>query len=421
MADDANFRYQEARIDRITQDQARWSPRIREPDESVGIKRVKLFFTVTAICLVVASLPLVSLLSATESKIGVLSNLEPPVLDMGRFPAPNGHKKDCYSNRFAKETLKTIKESNFLQIMLKYSKKDTQQEQMNEATLLDSFEASGLIASNDGTSYYVVFDNSFKIGKVNRGIHQVANQVNELITWPGKEGDESQFESIAYNATSDTYLVLAETWKFNKVTKSRVHEIKIKDSNLTVIKSCPVEHEFSHENKGIEGAAVVKRGNKSILMALCEGNFCEGGKRGKTPGNGRLLVFERVEDSKGGCAYKQLRTIKLPKEVKFMDYSSISVYMHNRVAISSQENSAVWVADIVFDDSNDEPISFENGKIYDFPRNSLCEIIYCNIEGVYFEGENILVAVSDKKKGHAKQPFVCNQKSQGIHTFSIPQ
>lgn len=40
-----------------------------------------------------------------------------------------------------------------------------------------------------------------------------------------------------------------------------------------------------------------------FLFALCEGNFCTGGKKGKEPGNGRIIVsqFEADHDNESNC------------------------------------------------------------------------------------------------------------------------
>ena len=85
----------------------------------------------------------------------------------------------------------------------------------------------------------------------------------------------------------------------------------------------------------------------------------------------------------------------------------------------------------------------EGGTVYDFPRNENCEVQYCNVEGVYWveggtcasgdgddqdsqdddaeeEPPQVLVAVSDKMKGHGKQPYTCLEKDQSFHLFAIP-
>lgn len=58
--------------------------------------------------------------------------------------------------------------------------------------------------------------------------------------------------------------------------------------------------------------------------------------------------------------------------------------------------------------------------MYNFPRNSECKMIYCNIEGIHWIGEDQLVAVSDKMKNKGKQDFRCFDKDQSIHVFAMP-
>ena len=40
-----------------------------------------------------------------------------------------------------------------------------------------------------------------------------------------------------------------------------------------------------------------------FLFALCEGNFCTGGKKGEEPGNGRIIIaqFEAEPDNESNC------------------------------------------------------------------------------------------------------------------------
>jgi len=114
-----------------------------------------------------------------------------------------------------------------------------------------------------------------------------------------------------------------------------------------------------------------------------------------------------------------LETLNLPETVDFTDYSSIGTLAYPddpdryRVAISSQEDSRVWIGQL-----NIKDWSFSHGKIYDFPRNANCEIVYCNIEGIHWLNEHLLVATSDKMK--SKQPHQCFEKDQSVHIFALP-
>src|SRR6185295_13438583 len=94
---------------------------------------------------------------------------------------------------------------------------------------------------------------------------------------------------------------------------------------------------FKSENKGFEAVAHVRRDNTDYLLALCEGNLCQCGKKGRTPGGGRIQLFEKKRRR-----WRHLRTLKLPPSLPFLDYSGMSTD-HGRVAIVSQENSMLWV------------------------------------------------------------------------------
>jgi hypothetical protein len=53
-------------------------------------------------------------------------------------------------------------------------------------------------------------------------------------------------------------------------------------------------------------------------------------------------------------------------------------------------------------------------------KNVNCEKVYCNIEGVEWLNDEMIVAVSDKMKGKGKQDFVCFDKDQSVHVFVLP-
>ena len=64
----------------------------------------------------------------------------------------------------------------------------------------------------------------------------------------------------------------------------------------------------------------VRRDSKDYVLALCEGNKCEGGAKGRKPGGGRMLLFEK----KKKC-WLHSRTVALPRSLSFVDYSGMSV------------------------------------------------------------------------------------------------
>ena len=71
-----------------------------------------------------------------------------------------------------------------------------------------------------------------------------------------------------------------------------------------------------------------------------------------------------------------VKTIEIPRKAKFLDYSAMAFngYMGRTVAITSQEDAAVWLGEFDWDE-------FEfigRGRVLHFPRNDHCEKIYCN-------------------------------------------
>lgn len=239
---------------------------------------------------------------------------------------------------------------------------------------------------------------------------------------------------------------------------SIILKVDLEETDYGVVDECPSEFGFQGASKGFEGAAAV-RGKDGVLyiLGLCEGNHCAEGTQGKDKGHGKVVVMARADGSGDfpggaafGCHWRTVAVLDLPAEAHFQDYSAISLHRASQtVAISSQENSQVWVgkleggSDGAFDPA---AASFPSagGKVYDFPRNQNCEVQYCNIEGVaWVEGggggddddggggdddgdgsaggaPQVLVAVSDKMKGKGKQAASCFEKDESYHLFAIP-
>lgn len=94
-----------------------------------------------------------------------------------------------------------------------------------------------------------------------------------------------------------------------------------------------------------------------------------------------------------------------------------------KIAVASQENGALWVSTITpkkSESDHDALFEFDEGKIYDFPTNNRCEVVYCNIEGIHFIDERTIVAVSDAMKSRGRQHFRCFEKAQSVHLLSLP-
>ncbi|XP_665324.1 hypothetical protein [Cryptosporidium hominis TU502] len=166
-----------------------------------------------------------------------------------------------------------------------------------------------------------------------------------------------------------------------------------------------------------------------------------GEMKGEEYGNGRLILMKKeyinktTELTTGGtlnsdmnslkskCIWKSVRMINIPKEANFQDYSSIDV-RGNKVAITSQEDSSIWIGEIDYGDGEYlDPYKIQllpNGRVYYFPRDHVCDFKYCNIEGVSFISDNMIVTVSDKMKKKNRQSPKCLHKDQSIHIFAIP-
>lgn len=216
---------------------------------------------------------------------------------------------------------------------------------------------------------------------------------------------------------------------------------------------CPCEYAFTSGNKGFEGAVHLhfnglnsdddrdssKTDSTSgaaatlVMMGLCEGNHCEGGTRGREIGNGRVvLMVKSISNETNECIWKTVNILALPPTAAFSDYSAIAIIgasdsngkpLPNQytLAVTSQESSQVWIGRLKTGKAQDfSDWSLTDGMVYNFPRSGSCEIEYCNIEGISFLDDNMLVAVSDKMKGAGRQNYRCLQKDQSIHTFVLP-
>ena len=205
-------------------------------------------------------------------------------------------------------------------------------------------------------------------------------------------------------------------------------------------------------SKGFEGAIAIRDlNNELVVLGLCEGNYCSEEYKDDT-GNGRVIAMKKVVADDGSCSWSTIKKIKIPHSANFRDYSAMSMTKHGRIAISSQEESQVWIGDMVGQNDDGlwdiDALEFDGdfAEVYDFPKNDNCQTVYCNIEGIHWIGDNMLMAVSDKMKSRGKQDFryvcacplslyglvgslltavlrfvnSCSRKDQSVHAFVIP-
>jgi hypothetical protein len=330
---------------------------------------------------------------ATDGSLSVLPDTESNL----------GHKKSlfCHDQEYRSFTLKRVREAPFSGLF-----RDVKNQ--------TKFEGSDVATLNG--SYYVVFDSSFSIGRIDdtfafRGAH------NTLI---GEKGEiDSQFEGIAYVPENGTWLLLAESKNVDvssseeTVFKPHVTHARLRDDDggYDILAECVVDFELTHENKGFEAIAYVQ----GMLLGLCEGNHCVGGARGRDSGNGKIVV-STLDSSGDECVWRPQKVIDIPAAADFQDYSGMALHAGmGKIAILSQEDAAVFIGDF---DVESASFTSEEGQIFHLPRDNHCSKIYCNVEGIQFLDEYRVVIVSDKSK--KDQPYYCDEKDQSVHIFSLP-
>ena len=268
---------------------------------------------------------------------------------------------------------------------------------LTEDNIPEKLEASGVFFLND--YFYVIFDNLRQVAKIKKDLN---NTDENCLISVEREKIEDGFEDITYNSSNPKFYLVIEALEQKKdIYKAQIEEY---DRNFNFVSSNWVDFTFESENKGFEGLECVEKNGQEYLLALCEGNKCKGGKKGREPGGGRIQVLQKKEKF-----WEKIETIKLTKSVQFEDYSAISLE-NNRLAVISQASAKLWIGTF----QNDKWDFVDEGVVYTFPTNEEGEIIYCNVEGVCWLAPNQIVVVSDKYKTK-KQPKRCQSKDQSIH------
>jgi hypothetical protein len=263
------------------------------------------------------------------------------------------------------------------------------------------WEASGVLVK-DG-SFFVVFDNRSEIGRFSDDLQP--NASNGLFGIAHAEGG---YEGIAFNADKQRYYLLVEA---RKHARGRYQALIVEyDQDFNYRKQRPADFTFKSENKGFEAVAHVRRDETDYLLALCEGNQCKCGARGRKPGGGRVQVFKKKRRR-----WAHTDTIALPDTLPFVDYSGMSID-RGWVAIVSQVNSMLWVGR--FDEASWS--WHDSGRLYVFPRSDTGAIRYGNIEGVAWINPARIVAVSDRRNKKNQPDNGLAEMDQSVHIFDIP-
>lgn len=262
------------------------------------------------------------------------------------------------------------------------------------------WEASGSLVK-DGHCF-VVFDNRTEVGRFSLDLHP--NTANGLV---GLADVDCGFEGITYNAAKQRYYLLVEA---REHSRGRFQAVVVEyDKEFNFRKKRSLDFNFDSDNKGFEAISHLRREDQDYVLALCEGNKCACGAKGRKPGGGRIQAF--VKKAK---RWAHSATIALPASLPFVDYSGMSIDQE-RIAIVSQVNSMLWVGQF-----NAARWDWDDvGQIYEFPRTDQGSICYGNIEGVSWLSPTRILAVSDRRKKDQTEERV-SDKDQSIHIFDIP-
>jgi hypothetical protein len=260
-------------------------------------------------------------------------------------------------------------------------------------------EASGVVAQD--SHFIIIFDNLGQVARV-----AASCLPSDGNAWLGERDGATGHEDLTYSARHQRFYGLIEAVR---VTADTYHaELVEYDHQFVPLDRHRLPFAFASDNKGFEGLAVIHRAGHDYVLALCEGNRCQGGRTGKQQGYGRIQLFQRVTQG-----WQHVHTIKLPKAVRFTDYASLDI-REGQVAVLSQQSSQVWLGTL--DPTNWEFV--DAGMVWHLPRDAKGETTYCHAEGISWMASDQFVVVSDKRKRGA--PKRCTAKDQSVHLFQIP-
>jgi len=266
------------------------------------------------------------------------------------------------------------------------------------------YEASG-VHLKDGY-LHIVFDDDPHLVRLRPDWHQKGEEPVLLAL----KGTGAGYEDITYQSSAGRWYCLIEAAE----TKSGVFMPRIDefDESFAFIKTHWLNFPLKAGNKGFEGLSTLHSAGNDYLLGLCEGNDCKRGKSGVRPGKGRIQAFRRAAET-----WEHTGTIRLPKAVRCRDYASLDV-RNGYLTVISQASSALWIGRLrAKPPGTDDPFE-DDGRVFLFPRDDKGRIMYCNLEGVAWLGNDLLAVVSDK--GKDDQPRRCARKDQSIHIFRLP-
>jgi hypothetical protein len=305
----------------------------------------------------------------------------------------HGKHGDCSDGTYSKHTLQLAYELPFAALF-----------RNNRGQ--KKYEASSVIAV--GENVYAVCDSSWSISKFDRNLEPFGPS-NLQVGDPSREPEDSGYEALFYDGGS--FYVVRESVNLGESYHAIIEELSLSATDYEVVQACPSEFEFEGNSKGFEGAVSIRDlKNELVVLGLCEGNYCSE-KYKNDKGHGRVVAMKKQEGADGTCTWNTIKTIKIPSSANFRDYSAMSMDSKGRMAITSQEESQLWVGSMLGQTDGGlwdiDALKFHStdATVYDFPKNANCETVYCNIEGIHWLEDDMLMAVSDKMKSRGKQDF----------------
>ena len=266
------------------------------------------------------------------------------------------------------------------------------------------YEASGVYLK-DGY-LHIIFDDNPRLLRIRPDWHQAGEEPVLL----DLKGTGAGYEDITYQSSTRRWYCLIEAAETKSgVSMPRIDEF---DESFSFIKGHWLDFPLKAGNKGFEGLSTLHYSGNNYLLGLCEGNDCKSGKGGAHPGKGRIQVFTWAAER-----WEHVGTIRLPEAVRFVDYASLDV-RNGSLSVISQSSSAMWVGRLRAQPTGLDDMFEDDGQVYLFPRDHKGRIMYCNMEGVTWLGNDRLVVVSDK--GKSDQPGRCARKDQSVHIFKLP-
>ena len=297
----------------------------------------------------------------------------------------------------------------------------------------------------------------------------------------------SEWEGVAFGPDAGTLLALVEAavvpgQPAGGPRRARVDELRLPGSLSpppggtpgsaasapppapVLVRSCFVDFDLRDDNKGLEDLVFLGGGR---ALFLCEGNGCVGGREGRDPGRG-VLLLARLDFSPdaagepGGCVWRVDKVVPLPPSAAFEDYSGLTL-RDGVLAVLSQVDGAVWVGR--WDEGREEavdlaPAAAANtppatptaigkkkapshhpgtkkkgpvpavrpgwpGPVFPLPRDGSCRRALCTAEGVAWldppttPGARLVLTTDRAKPGLF--PWSCVAGSQGLHVVGLPE